>query len=332
MHFYIKNSHMSFIPIKIFILINLLFEYHYYYQKYNFCLKCIQKNKNYNEKCLKCPFKIIFKGLKVFSEEETLNEIIFNNKSIARYGDGEFSLMFGSSIGFQKYNNILSKRLIEVLNSNENNLLIGINILSHSKYVERFTDDSKKFYIKWIENNKINISKILNKTKNFYSSLITRFYIEYKNKNKIQKYVSLIKKIWDKKDILIIEGENTKMGVDNNLINNTNSIKRIICPSFNSFILYNKIFSEIKNFKKNILILIALGPTATILAYDLTRLGYQAIDVGHLDIEYEWYLRNATTKIKIKNKYVNEVNDGENKFFKIKDKSYYKQIIKKIIN
>ena len=317
--------------IKIFFLVNLLIEYHYYYQKYKFCLKCIQKNKNNNKKCLKCPFIVIFKGLKVFSEEETINEIIFNNKSIARYGDGEFSIIFGSSIGFQKYNKILSKRLIVVLNSNENNLLIGINILTKRKYIERFTDNSKKFYIKWIENNKIRIGKLLNKTKNFYSSLITRFYIEYKNKNKIKKYVSLIKKIWDKKDILIIEGENTKMGVDNNLINNANSIKRIICPSFNSFSVYNKIISEIKKLNKNILILISLGPTATILAYDLSKLGYQAIDVGHLDIEYEWYLRNATTKIKIKNKYVNEVNDGKNKFFKIKNKLYYKQIIKKIM-
>ena len=78
-----------------------------------------EKNKNSNKKCLKCPLNVLFKGLKVFSEEETLNEIIINNKSIARYGDGEFCLIFGSSIRFQKYNKILSNRLIKVLNSNE---------------------------------------------------------------------------------------------------------------------------------------------------------------------------------------------------------------------
>lgn len=293
-----------------------------------------EKNKNSNKKCLKCPLNVLFKGLKVFSEEETLNEIIINNKSIARYGDGEFCLIFGSSIRFQKYNKILSNRLIKVLNSNENKLLIGINIFSDIKYIERFTDNVKHFYINWIENNKIKIAKILNKTKNYYSSLITRFYIEYKNKNrtKIQKYISLVKKLWEKKDILIVEGENTKMGIGNNLINNANSIKRIICPSLNAFNMHNKIISEINKFNKNILILIALGPTATILAYDLTKLGYQAIDVGHLDIEYEWYLRNATTKINIKNKYVNEVNEGKSKIFKEKNKFYNKQIIKRIIN
>ena len=54
--------------------------------------------------------------------------------------------------------------------------------------------------------------------------------------------------------------------------------------------------------KKNKLILIALGPTATVLSYDLNKLGYQAIDIGHADIEYEWYLRKAKKKIPIKNK------------------------------
>jgi hypothetical protein len=35
------------------------------------------------------------------------------------------------------------------------------------------------------------------------------------------------------------------------------------------------------------LILIALGPTATVLAYDLAKKGYQAIDIGHLPSCYE---------------------------------------------
>ena len=34
-------------------------------------------------------------------------------------------------------------------------------------------------------------------------------------------------------------------------------------------------------------------------ACDLYNLGYQAIDIGHIDIEYEWFLRNATKNIKV---------------------------------
>ena len=274
----------------------------------------------------------IFKGLKVFSDEETLNEIIINNKSIARYGDGEFSLIFGYGIGFQKYNKTLSNKLLEILKSNNQNLLIGINIISNYEYIERYTNSSKKFYLNWIEYNKLRIGKILNKTKKYYSSFITRFYIEYKNKTRASEYIIMLKKIWEKKDILIIEGENSRLGVGNDLFNSSKSIKRIICPSKNAFFVYDKIINEIKKINKNILILIALGPTSTVLAYDLNLLGYQAIDVGHVDIEYEWFLKNASTKVIIENKFVNEVNNGKNNFTKVKDKLYYQQIIKTILN
>ena len=54
------------------------------------------------------------------------------------------------------------------------------------------------------------------------------------------------------------------------------------------------------------MILLALGPTSTVLTYDLYKLGYQVIDVGHIDIEYEWFLRKAKKRIQIDNKYVNE--------------------------
>ena len=75
------------------------------------------------------------------------------------------------------------------------------------------------------------------------------------------------------------------------------------------------------------LILIALGPTATILAYDLYKLGYQVIDVGHIDIEYEWYLRKSKKRIRIEYKFVNEAKNGGKNIKKIKDVNYYKQII-----
>ncbi|WP_226963336.1 GT-D fold domain-containing glycosyltransferase [Sutterella seckii] len=74
--------------------------------------------------------------------------------------------------------------------------------------------------------------------------------------------------------------------------------------------------------------LISLGPAAKIISLELIKNGFRVLDVGHLDIEYEWFLRNATTKISIPNKYVNEnekhpyiVNNDINK------KIYQSQII-----
>ena len=119
----------------------------------------------------------------------------------------------------------------------------------------------------------------------------------------------------------------SRLGVGNNLFDNAKSIKRIICPSLNSFKVYNKILKSVKKLKDKRLILIALGPTATILAFDLSILGYQAIDIGHVDIEYEWFLRKVKRKIQIKNKFVLEVRRTKYHFTKVNDSKYYKQII-----
>ena len=73
------------------------------------------------------------------------------------------------------------------------------------------------------------------------------------------------------------------------------------------------------------MILLALGPTATLLSFELSKLGYRALDLGHFDIEYEWFLRGCTKKEKIENKYTNEI-EGGNKTEKILDQEYLNQI------
>lgn len=301
-----------------------------YYDKYKYCINCSQLENNYNLECLKCPIDILFKGLKIKSPEDTVNKIIKNNCSISRFGDGEFFLMFGIKIPFQIPNKKLIKRLKQILISNEKNLIIGI-LPYKIENMRQFKNNVKDFLLRFYNNNKFNLLKIINKNKIYYSTYFSRFYISYKNYNFAKIYVKKLKKIWNNKEVLIIEGEQTRLGIGNDFFNNTKSIKRIICPKINSFFVYDKIINKTLSFEKNILILIALGPTATILAYDLTRLGYQVIDIGHADIEYEWFLRKAKNKMKINNKYVNEVYNGRNNISNITDLNYYNQIVYKIL-
>ena len=144
------------------------------------------------------------------------------------------------------------------------------------------------------------------------------------------EYVKKMKKIWDKKDVVIIEGEQSRLGIGNDLFDNMKSIQRIICPSENAFEIYDKIYNEALKIDKNKLVLLALGPTATVLAYDLFKAGYQAIDIGHVDIEYEWFLRKATKKIKIESKYVTEVKEGRENIQEVKDEKYKNEIVARI--
>ena len=89
---------------------------------------------------------------------------------------------------------------------------------------------------------------------------------------------------------------------------------------------YDKILECCKDQAKDKLFLLALGPTATVLAYDLCKIGYQAVDIGHIDLEYEWFLKGQGCRTEIVGKYNNELAGGD-KPVEIQDKQYQSQII-----
>nr|WP_123054648.1 GT-D fold domain-containing glycosyltransferase [Clostridium sp. JN-1] len=162
----------------------------------------------------------------------------------------------------------------------------------------------------------------------YLSTNMTRLYIRYENKEKCGIYFSKIRQLWNSRDLIIIEGRKTRFGIGNDLLNNSASISRVLCPEENAFEKYSQILEYVVNtIDKKKLILICLGPTATVLAYDLAINGFQAIDIGHLDIEYEWFLKGVDKKIKIEGKYTNETKDG-NEVGNCGDSKYLEQILK----
>ena len=114
-------------------------------------------------------------------------------------------------------------------------------------------------------------------------------------------------------DVYLIEGNFTRCGVGNDLLNNASSVHRIICPSTNAWESYEKIVETAVALipLENSVVLCCLGPTATVLAYDLHKRGYRALDLGNIDIEYEWFKMKATEKLPVKNKYTNEAVGGD---------------------
>lgn len=139
------------------------------------------------------------------------------------------------------------------------------------------------------------------------------------------------KELWRGKDIIIVEGTHTRFGVGNDLLDTSKSVKRILCPAINAFRCRSKILEAVESLYINELVLLALGPTATILACDLSRRGIQAIDIGHLDIEYEWFRRNVVTRIPIPGKYVNEAPEGRDNYSECNDETYLSQIVVTVV-
>ena len=246
-----------------------------------------------------------FHKVKIKSLEETIDDILIHKKSISRYGDGELRTMLnkGNDI-YQPQSPELSKRLKEVLSSDLDNLIIGLPGPLCSVKTEKL--DSKYFWLRFINLYGDLISEYLNGEKVYGNAGISRFYLGLKDKGLSVHILKKLKKIWDKKEILIIEGEFSRMGVGNDLFENAASLDRLVCPAENAFAKYDEILEASKKYGKDKLILIALGPTATILSYDLAKSGFWAIDIGHVDVEYMWMLSKAQTKVPIRGRYVVE--------------------------
>lgn len=209
--------------------------------------------------------------------------------------------------------------------------MIGINNVIDLNYSEYYNDFANNFWKNWLRKNKFKMLKLLAKNKQYYSSNITRFYIDYKDKTYVKEYVDRLRKIWDNEELVIVEGIHSRLGVGNDLFDNAKSIERIICPAEDAFEKYEEIFQTILKINKDKMVLLALGPTATVLAYDLYKMNYRAIDIGHVDVEYEWYLMKATEKVKIDTRYVTEVKGGRENIQDIQDPKYESEIISKIL-
>lgn len=260
------------------------------------------------------PYEILDSGAyrlpKVKSMEDSIDFILKHKCSVARYGDGEFRLMRDSEgeVGFQTKNMSLAVRLREILGKTENSEKIAICIpdifgnLTKDGAVNRAINAWRGCML----SDRINVYKFINFNGTYLDSRFTRCYMDFLDSERARELIEKIKLLWKGRDVFIIEGEKTRFGVGNDLLASAMSINRILCPSINAFSKYEEILSAAACISTDTVVLIALGPTATVLAYDMANMGYQAIDIGHLDVEYEWLLRGLKKKTPIPGRYINE--------------------------
>jgi glycosyltransferase family protein len=265
----------------------------------------------------KLPYSLICSAVYqrpvVMNDEQTVKYVLENGCSVVRFGDGEFNIMNGIGIGFQKSDDSLRARLIEIaVTEPTDKLLICVpNTFGSKKQLEEMLIDES---VGWWRKNLFLTRGLW--YKNFRggpygSTTMTRFYISARRKERTAEYVSELKKIWENKDIVFIEGNNTHMGAGNDLFRDAKSIKRILCPPVDAFARYGEILGAAQKYvSEEELIICALGPAATVLCYDLFKLGYTALDFGHMDIEYEWFKMGANRKVAVKGKAVNEAMDS----------------------
>lgn len=212
----------------------------------------------------------------VWSEEKTLQCLVEHRSSICRFGDGELKLMVGERHkSFQDVNHALNARLKQVLDSNDPNILIGIHPV-------RDFDGLGRIWQKFIIRIGPKVLALLDGQRSYPSMGAFRVLPDHSEAALIER-VQLIKQIWQDRKVLLVVGENSRFTFEEELFNNARSVDFLYAPAKNAFEQYDDILNRIRDYDPGeYLIMPVLGPTATVLAYDLAKLGYQAIDFGQM--------------------------------------------------
>ena len=230
---------------------------------------------------------------KIMTVDETINLLQKTDKSIARFGDGEMNLMLGHSIPMQKASSKLSERLIETFNSKDERLCIAIlHACYHSK--KNLTEINQKFWRQYGSKFRRLMEKYLDYDKIYGAAEMTLAYSYFKNYD-YAAYFDKMRSIWNKKDIVVVCGKTVFDKIETNIFDNASSVEYIYTPSIDAFEEYDNILAKCFERDKSKLFILICGPTAKVLAHDLTIRDYRTLDLGHIAKQYDWFLKNKRT-------------------------------------
>lgn len=271
---------------------------------------------------------------KIMSINKTIDKIAERKLSLARFGDGEISWMCSlPTNAFQKNSDDLAKELKSAFNSRNEKLLITLSspMVKAAPFIDfcvihwgKFAKTKYEYYKDYIDY-----------SYSYGDTHTSRFYMDFKDKSKkrVEPIVKNLRRLWNGRNVVFVEGTDTRLGTGDDLFDNVKSVRRILCPNRDAYFSIDAIEAAIKeNYRDDDLIILALGPTATVLAWRLTeKYGMQALDLGHIDVEYIWYTAGAKNKAPIVGKTVFEAFKDVNAIcVDFDEEKYRKQIVAKI--
>ncbi len=213
---------------------------------------------------------------KILSDDETLRYLTEERLSIVRFGDGEFRVMMSErQKSFQDIDPRLSKRMKEVFKSKNPSVIVAI---FPARSFEGLSLIWQKFIIRF--NNRI--LQLFEADRTYADACVFRD-VEASTAGKFLNKVRAIKKIWEDRNVIFVVGRNSRFKFEEELFNNCRSVSYIYGPPKNAFLEYDNLVEQVRQYdREKCLVLICLGPTASVMAYDLALEGYQAIDFGQM--------------------------------------------------
>lgn len=215
------------------------------------------------------------KNAVILDANETKEIILRKNKSVIRFGDGEFNILKGKGIHYQDYTEELRKSLENIINEylsyqKEGNYLLCMP--GEFLRCNGFKLAKKRVYISSWAYSRYIFKKEYDKNVIYGESFLFA-----------EENHSVYSQIWlNAENVIFVHNDNKYA----KFFEEQYKIKTqfIEVPSRNAFIEKDKILAEIisqTNKLKNSLVIISAGPTAKVLVYELAKRGIWAIDTGH---------------------------------------------------
>ena len=240
---------------------------------------------------------ILHNSIKVHTIDETIDELLHTNKSMVRFGDGEILMIKGGDLMLQKASPEIAKGLAEILAYPYDDLIVTIpgifeTLSDHHKASRQFWKDHLLFCRKTYQT-------YCNPSRVYYTTFVSRCYYYASDRSNCDRWFAKIRKIWENRDIVVVEGTRTHNGVGTDLLDTAASVERIICPPKDAYAAIPQILEACETYDKDRLFLLSVGVAAKFLALALFQKGYRVLDIGHMDLEYEWYVRQTPGKCKL---------------------------------
>ncbi len=228
----------------------------------------------------------------VLDGDQTIDVLCKTKKSLARFGDGEILIISGKDIPFQQYDEKLAKRMQEILLNNNSNLMVGINHwYFFPKYDPLANELSRDFALFSMPEARKTLMGYLDLSRDYCDAGFTSI-----RKNKTEqndKFFKKLRTIWNKRDIVLVGCREAHQKMQYDLFDNASKENWIYVPNINAFSEYDQILTKIQKHSKDTIVILMAGPTSKVLAYDLSKNGYRALDLGHVAKSYDCYMRNV---------------------------------------
>lgn len=224
----------------------------------------------------------------VLDEYETIRRVRDERLSLARYGDGEIKLCRGADCKPQDHDHEIAKRLRNILISDAAHTLVAVpNIWSG------VVPAAKTIWRAYREGANAQFYK---PGKVYGSSFVSR--PDSAPHINTDSYWGLMRSIWVGRDVVFLTGaKKGRQFLHTGMLSNARNLAVVHGPQHNAWGHYRDLMERVRSKVEGLvdpLVILALGPTATVMAYHLGKEGIQALDLGHAGVFYRNWLEQVT--------------------------------------